>query len=93
MLIRFVLYYVIPVLSYTHFMQPQMCNNLTTQVRSIAAVTTAVAKGDLGKKVDIEAGGEIETLKDIVNGMVDQVRFLFYLGGVGLYTNYGLGCS
>ena len=52
-----------------------MCNNLTTQVRSIAAVTTAVAKGDLGKKVDIEVGGEIETLKDTVNGMVDQVRF------------------
>jgi osomolarity two-component system sensor histidine kinase NIK1 len=50
-----------------------MCNNLTTQVRSIASVTTAVAKGDLGQKVDIEVGGEIETLKDTVNGMVDQV--------------------
>jgi osomolarity two-component system sensor histidine kinase NIK1 len=51
-----------------------MCRNLTTQVRSIAAVTTAVAKGDLGQKVEIEVGGEIETLKNTVNGMVEQVR-------------------
>jgi osomolarity two-component system, sensor histidine kinase NIK1 len=52
----------------------QMCRNLTTQVRSIAAVTTAVAMGDLGQKVEIEVGGEIETLKNTVNGMVEQVR-------------------
>ena len=50
-----------------------MCRNLTIQVRSIATVTTAVAKGDLSQKVEMEVGGEIETLKDTVNGMVEQV--------------------
>jgi osomolarity two-component system sensor histidine kinase NIK1 len=50
-----------------------MCRNLTLQVRSIATVTTAVAKGDLGQKVEMEVGGEIETLKDTVNDMVEQV--------------------
>ncbi len=39
-------------------------------------MTTAVAKGDLGKKVDIEVAGELETLKDTVNGMVDQVGLI-----------------
>ena len=56
-----------------------MCNNLTLQVRSIAYVTTAVAKGDLGKKVEIEVGGEIETLKNTVNGMVEQVSISIYM--------------
>lgn len=40
-----------------------MCYNLTNQVRSIAEVTTAVAKGDLSKRVEIEAEGELATLK------------------------------
>ncbi|KZT34623.1 HAMP TYPE histidine kinase, partial [Sistotremastrum suecicum HHB10207 ss-3] len=52
----------------------KMCQNLTNQVRSIASVTTAVAMGDLGQKVDIEVAGEIATLKDTVNSMVDQLR-------------------
>lgn len=62
-----------------------MCHSLTTQVRSIAAVTTAVAKGDLGQKVEIEVGGEIETLKNTVNGMVEQVsRRLVHLHDLSL---------
>lgn len=40
-----------------------MCYNLTNQVRSIADVTTAVAKGDLRRRVEIEAEGELATLK------------------------------
>jgi osomolarity two-component system sensor histidine kinase NIK1 len=73
-----------------------MCLSLTDQVRSIATVTTAVARGDLSQKVGgfvsfcvrrmnavanapflqvtIQAEGEINTLKDTVNRMVDQVR-------------------
>ncbi|KAG8815169.1 hypothetical protein FRC17_000839, partial [Serendipita sp. 399] len=52
----------------------RMCYNLTNQVRSIAAVTTAVAEGDLSKSVEIEVEGEIATLKDTVNSMVSQLR-------------------
>jgi signal transduction histidine kinase/HAMP domain-containing protein/ActR/RegA family two-component response regulator len=48
--------------------------NLTTQVRNIAAVTTAVANGDLSKKITVEAKGEIQELKDTINAMVDQLR-------------------
>jgi len=48
--------------------------NLTTQVRNIAAVTTAVANGDLSKKITVEAKGEILELKDTINAMVDQLR-------------------
>ncbi|ORZ23063.1 hypothetical protein BCR42DRAFT_446788 [Absidia repens] len=51
-----------------------MAANLTTQVRSIAAVTKAVAMGDLSKTIDVESGGEILELKNIVNNMVDQLR-------------------
>ncbi|CAO3638776.1 unnamed protein product [Cunninghamella blakesleeana] len=51
-----------------------MATNLTTQVRSIAVVTKAVAKGDLSKKIEVESGGEILELKNIVNDMVDQLR-------------------
>ena len=51
-----------------------MAANLTTQVRSIAQVTKAVALGDLSKKIEVETRGEILELKDIVNGMVDQLR-------------------
>ncbi len=50
-----------------------MCSNLTNQVRSIAAVTTAVAKGDLTQKVEILVEGEMATLKETVNSMVAQL--------------------
>ncbi|KAF9171914.1 histidine kinase osmosensor [Mortierella sp. AD010] len=51
-----------------------MATNLTTQVRSIAEVTTAVACGDLSKTIDVEAQGEISELKLTVNSMVEQLR-------------------
>src|SRR5437764_6580414 len=50
-----------------------MASNLTTQVRNIAAVTTAVATGDLTKKITVDVKGEILELKDTVNTMVDQL--------------------
>ncbi len=50
-----------------------MASNLTSQVRNIAQVTTAVAKGDLGKKITVEAKGEILELKATINTMVDQL--------------------
>ncbi|MEU8377817.1 HAMP domain-containing protein [Streptosporangium sp. NPDC048865] len=50
-----------------------MANNLTTQVRAIAAVSTAVAQGDLSKKITADAQGEILQLKDTLNTMVDQL--------------------
>ncbi|MFB4318909.1 HAMP domain-containing protein, partial [Actinomadura sp. 21ATH] len=50
-----------------------MANNLTTQVRGIAQVTTAVAEGDLGKKITVDAQGEILQLKDTINQMVDTL--------------------
>jgi HAMP domain-containing protein/signal transduction histidine kinase/CheY-like chemotaxis protein len=50
-----------------------MASNLTTQVRNIAAVTTAVANGDLSKKITVDVKGEILQLKDTVNTMVDQL--------------------
>jgi osomolarity two-component system sensor histidine kinase NIK1 len=51
-----------------------MANNLTAQVRDIAEVTTAVAKGDLTHKVKAHCKGEILELKDTINGMVEQLR-------------------
>ena len=51
-----------------------MAGNLTSQVRNIADVTTAVAKGDLGKKITVDVKGEILELKNTVNTMVDQLR-------------------
>jgi osomolarity two-component system sensor histidine kinase NIK1 len=51
-----------------------MANNLTTQVRDITTVTTAVAKGDLQRKVQADCKGEILLLKNIINSMVDQLR-------------------
>lgn len=51
-----------------------MANNLTTQVRDIAMVTTAVAKGDLTQKVQAECKGEIQQLKETINSMVDQLQ-------------------
>src|SRR5213076_3010050 len=50
-----------------------MANNLTSQVRNIADVTTAVAKGDLTRKITVEAKGEVLALKNTVNTMVDQL--------------------
>ncbi len=51
-----------------------MAGNLTAQVRNIAAVTTAVANGDLAKKITVDVRGEILELKDTINTMVDQLR-------------------
>ncbi|MEN0037935.1 MAG: HAMP domain-containing protein [Cellvibrio sp.] len=51
-----------------------MAGNLTSQVRNIADVTTAVANGDLSKKISADAKGEILQLKDTINTMVDQLR-------------------
>ncbi|THU96840.1 hypothetical protein K435DRAFT_663749 [Dendrothele bispora CBS 962.96] len=51
----------------------RMCSSLTDQVRSIAIVTTAVAKGDLTQKIEIQVEGEMATLKTTVNNMVDQL--------------------
>ncbi|MBI5687560.1 MAG: response regulator, partial [Verrucomicrobia bacterium] len=50
-----------------------LAGNLTNQVRNIAQVTTAVAQGNLAKKITVEAKGEILELKDTVNTMVDQL--------------------
>ena len=50
-----------------------MASNLTAQVRNIANVTTAVAKGDLSKKITVDVKGEILELKDTINTMVDQL--------------------
>jgi HAMP domain-containing protein/CheY-like chemotaxis protein len=50
-----------------------MANNLTAQVRSIAKVTTAVAKGDLSQKITVDAKGEVLELKGTINVMVDQL--------------------
>ncbi len=48
--------------------------NLTTQVRNIAEVTTAVARGDLSRKITVDVRGEILELKDTINTMVDQLN-------------------
>jgi HAMP domain-containing protein len=50
-----------------------LADNLTTQVRNIADVTTAVATGDLSKKITVNVKGEILQLKDTINTMVDQL--------------------
>src|SRR5947209_10142704 len=51
-----------------------MASNLTNQVRNIAEVTTAVANGDLSKKITADAKGEILELKNTINTMVDQLN-------------------
>jgi HAMP domain-containing protein/CheY-like chemotaxis protein/signal transduction histidine kinase len=51
-----------------------MASNLTNQVRNIADVTTAVAQGDLSRKITVQAKGEILKLKDTINTMVDQLK-------------------
>ena len=52
----------------------QMAANLTNQVRNIAEVTTAVANGDLTKKITVDVRGEILELKSTINIMVDQLN-------------------
>ncbi|HEX3651920.1 MAG TPA: HAMP domain-containing protein [Rhizomicrobium sp.] len=51
-----------------------MCGNLTDQVRNIAQVTTAVARGDLSRKITVDVKGEILELKNTINTMVDQLN-------------------
>ena len=51
-----------------------MAGNLTGQVRNIAEVTTAVAKGDLSRKITVDVRGEILELKNTINTMVDQLN-------------------
>src|SRR5207247_124635 len=52
----------------------QMAGNLTAQVRNIAEVTTAVARGDLSRKITVDVKGEILELKNTINTMVDQLN-------------------
>src|SRR5207253_3113823 len=51
-----------------------MASNLTAQVRNIAEVTTAVARGDLSRKITVDVQGEILELKNTINTMVDQLN-------------------
>jgi len=51
-----------------------MASNLTGQVRNIAEVATAIASGDLSKKITVNVSGEILLLKDTINTMVDQLN-------------------
>src|SRR5688500_13194868 len=51
----------------------QLASNLTGQVRNIAQVTTAVARGDLSRKITVEVRGELLELKNTINTMVDQL--------------------
>ena len=51
-----------------------LADNLTNQVRNIANVTTAVANGDLSRKITVDARGEVLELKETINTMVDQLR-------------------
>lgn len=60
----------------SRFLPQKMASNLTDQVRSISEVTKAVAKGDLGKLVDVDVQGEMLDLKETVNSMVAQLSTL-----------------
>src|SRR4051812_11725235 len=51
-----------------------MAANLTVQLRDVSAVATAIANGDLTRKITVEARGEILQIKDVVNRMVDQLN-------------------
>jgi osomolarity two-component system sensor histidine kinase NIK1 len=53
-----------------------MAANLTAQVRDIADVSKSVARGDLSKKITVDVKGEILDLKNTINTMVDQVKYL-----------------
>src|SRR5205809_63582 len=60
-----------------------MASNVTSQVRNIAQVTTAVANGDLERKITVEAKGEVAALADTINGMTDTLsRFAEQVTGV-----------
>src|SRR5205085_7924696 len=60
-----------------------LAGNLTDQVRSIAQVTTAVANGDLTRKITVEAKGEVAALADTINSMTDTLsRFAEQVTGV-----------
>ena len=52
----------------------QLAGNLTTQVRAIAEVATAVTKGDLTRSIDVEAEGEVASLKDNINQMIVNLQ-------------------
>ena len=52
----------------------QLAQNLTTQVRSISEVASAVTKGDLTRNIRVEAKGEVEALKDTINQMITNLR-------------------
>jgi HAMP domain-containing protein len=52
----------------------QLADNLTTQVRAIAEVATAVTKGDLTRSITVEARGEVASLKDNINEMIRNLR-------------------
>ena len=58
----------------SHRLVNAMAGNLTAQVRNIAEVTTAVARGDLSRKITVDVKGEILELKDTINTMVDQLN-------------------
>ena len=60
--------------------------NITGQVRAIAEVTTAVARGDLSKKITTDVQGEIAELKNTINTMVDQLNS--FASEVGTSINY-----
>lgn len=60
-----------------------MANNLTYQVRDIATVSKAVARGDLTKKITVEVKGEVLELKNTINTMVDEVRNISRSGSGG----------
>jgi methyl-accepting chemotaxis protein len=51
-----------------------MASNLTGQVRNIAEVSTAIARGDLSRKITVDVKGEIRQLKETINTMVDQLN-------------------
>ena len=51
-----------------------MASNLTSQVRNIADVATAIARGDLSRKITVDVKGEILELKNTINTMVDQLN-------------------
>ncbi len=51
----------------------QLAGNLTVQLRDVSAVATAIATGDLTRKITVEAGGEILQIKEVINSMVDRL--------------------
>jgi HAMP domain-containing protein len=69
-----------------------MGTNLTAQVRNIAEVTTAVARGDLSRKITVDVKGEILELKNTINTMVDQLNAFASEVSRGGNIQYG-GCA